>query len=95
MTDTHEKAPATKPLEVLDLVRFLCATWKKLDHWAYEHADGEDLSSYPVIPGLHNQISLERIGDQPYDVNNIKPAIQWMLSGAYSVGPSRPLEGVK
>lgn len=66
------------PPELLDLVRFMCATWAKIDAWAYEHCDGDALMRYPVVQGTSNQIRLQRIGEQPYDAANLHRAVEWM-----------------
>jgi hypothetical protein len=66
------------PLEVLDLVRFMCATWDAIDSWAYKHCTGDALMHYPVVQGMSNQIRLKRIGGQPHDTANIRKAVEWM-----------------
>jgi hypothetical protein len=66
------------PVEVLDLLRFMCATWKDIDKWAYENMSGEALMKYPVIQGTRNQIDLQRIGEQKHDTANIHKAVEWM-----------------
>ena len=70
------------PPEVLDLVRFMCATWADIDKWAYENMDGGALMKYPVIQGTRNQINLRRIGEQAYDTANIKKAVKWLTEEA-------------
>ena len=65
------------PHEVLDLVRFMCATWSDIDKWAY--TTGDSIMQYPVIQGTSNQIKLARIGEQKYDTKNIPAAVKWML----------------
>lgn len=66
------------PVEVLDLVRFLAETWVEIDKWAYQHG-GEGLIQYPVVQGTRNQIDLASIGQQPYNKENIRKAVDWML----------------
>ena len=66
------------PPEVLDLVRFLAATWVEIDKWAYRHCSGEALMKYPVIQGTMNQIRLHRIGEQPLNKANVGKAVAWM-----------------
>ena len=68
------------PIEVLDLVRFMCETWLKIDHWAYNNCDPELLIKYPVIQGTNNQLNLLRIGGQKYKKDNIKKAVDWMIN---------------
>lgn len=70
------------PPEMLDLVRFMCATWTDIDKWAYEYAGGDALMKYPVIQGTRNQINLHRIGEQDYDNANIHKAVKWLLDEA-------------
>ena len=70
------------PPEVLDLVRFMCATWTDIDKWAYEHMDGDALIKYPVIQGTRNQINLQRIGEQQYTTENIHKAVKWLMEEA-------------
>ena len=67
------------PVEVLDLVRFMCSSWSDIDAWAYEHAGVDALCKYPVIQGTRNQIDLKRIGEQRFDGANIRKAVNWML----------------
>jgi len=85
MTEQRDKAAAEPPLdcdvippEVLDLVRFMCATWSRVDAWAYSQCDGEALMHYPVVQGVGNQIKLLRIGEQKFDPANIHKAAAWM-----------------
>jgi len=66
------------PLEVLDLVRFMCATWTEVDRFVHQHCDGDALMHYPVVQGTSNQIRLQRIGEQPADAANIRKAVEWM-----------------
>lgn len=66
------------PPEVLDLVRFLAATWREVDDWAYQHCDGDALCKYPVVQGTANQVKLRRIGEQPINASNIGKAVEWM-----------------
>lgn len=68
------------PVEVLDLVRFMCRTWSEVDEWAHANAGADALCKYPVIQGTSNQLSLMRIGNQKYDTANIAKAVNWMLS---------------
>jgi len=76
------------PPEVLDLVRFMCATWKEIDKFVYQYCDGDALAHYPVVQGTSNQIRLQRIGEQPHDLKNVGKAAEWLqrynavLSGA-------------
>ncbi len=72
------------PHEVMDLVRFMCVTWSKIDAWAYKHCDGDALMHYPVVQGTSNQIRLQRIGEQPHDAANIRKAVEWMQR--YNIG---------
>jgi len=90
MTEQKEMAQdAQRPLdrlvippEVLDLVRFMCATWSEIDKWAYANADGDALMKYPVIQGTRNQINLQRIGEQKHNTANIRQAVKWLLDEA-------------
>jgi len=66
------------PIEVLDLLRFMCAVWTDIDKWAYEHCDVESLMHYPIVQGIRNKIKLQRIGEQPYDTQNISKAVEWL-----------------
>ena len=86
MNEVNEANPANKvsdverlviPHEVLDLVRFMCATWADIDKWAY--TTGDAVMQYPVIQGTSNQIKLARIGEQKYNIKNIPAAVKWML----------------
>lgn len=65
------------PHEVLDLVRFMCATWADIDKWA--HTTGDAIMQYPVIQGTSNQIKLQRIGEQMHNKDNIPAAVAWLL----------------
>lgn len=67
------------PAEVLDLVRFMCATWESIDKWAYKNMPSDALMKYPVIQGTRNQLNLSRIGEQAHDTANIAKAVEWML----------------
>jgi hypothetical protein len=82
MTETTDVNRVVIPPEVLDLVRFMCATWTCIDRWAYENADCDALMKYPVIQGSRNQISLRLIGEQEHDIANIHKAVKWMLDEA-------------
>ena len=78
----NKRTNMTKPIpkEVLDLARFMCATWSEIDNWAYEHCHCDDaLMHYPVIQGTSNQVKLNRIGKQSYNVENISIAVDWIL----------------
>lgn len=70
--------PAVMPPEVLDLLRFMCATWVQIDEWAHEHVKGDAIMNYPVIQGTGNQMRLRRIGRQPYDSKALHVAAEWM-----------------
>ena len=72
--------PVVIPAEVLDLVRFLAATWDEIDRWAYAECGGSALMKYPVVQGTRNQIAMRRIGEQPHNTRNIHKAVDWMLS---------------
>lgn len=74
--------PIVIPPEVLDLVRFMCATWADIDKWAYENMSGDALMKYPAIQGTSNQINLQRIGEQEHDTANLKKAVKWMMEKA-------------
>ena len=67
------------PIEVIDLIRFLCATWTQINNWAYENSDAESLFKYPVIQGMKNQLDLQRIGGQSYDIENVRKAVNWVI----------------
>jgi hypothetical protein len=72
------------PTEVLDLLRFMCQTWAKIDGWATEELYhipecGDALMRYPVIQGSRVQRDLKAIGQQTYDVDRLYTAMQWML----------------
>ncbi len=69
------------PHEVLDLVRFMCATWAEIDKWAYT-TTGDAIMHYPVIQGTSNQIALMRIGEQKHNTKNIPAAIKWLMENA-------------
>lgn len=66
------------PQEVLDLVRFMCATWDKIDLFVFQNCEGDALMQYPVIQGISNHLRLRRIGQQPHDAANICKAVEWM-----------------
>lgn len=66
------------PPEVLDLVRFMCATWTEVDRFVYQHCDSDALMHYPVVQGTSNQFRLQCIGEQPHDTANIRKAVEWM-----------------
>lgn len=81
MSDNESPPPdqdETIPPEVLDLVRFMCATWAEIDRFVYQHCDCDALANYPVVQGTSNQIRLLRIGEQPYNAANIHKAAEWM-----------------
>jgi len=65
------------PVEVLDLLRFMCATWSEIDHWAYSDCD---IMKYPLIQGTKNQINLRKIGEQNHDNKKFAKAIEWVLA---------------
>ena len=67
------------PVEVLDLIRFMCETWVKNEEFVYKHCTGEALMHHPVVQGTGNQIALKRIAEQPYDRRNIRKGVDWML----------------
>ena len=66
------------PPEVLDLLRFMCATWSAIDRFVYQHCNCDALEHYPVVQGTRNQILLLHIGEQPHDTANIGKAAEWM-----------------
>ena len=70
------------PFEVLDLVRFMCATWAEIDDWACENVclKCENILRYPVIQGIRNGINLRQIGKQEHDSKRVAKAVQWMLN---------------
>jgi hypothetical protein len=70
------------PHEVLDLIRFMCATWAEINDWAYDHCDGDALMKYPVIQGMGNQANLANIGKQAHNNQNIPKAVKWLLANA-------------
>ena len=78
----NEVEPLIIPPEVLDLLRFMCATWTQIDRWAYEHAGAESMAHYPVVQGTVNQINLQRIGEQPHNTANLHKAVKWMRENA-------------
>lgn len=63
----------------LDLTRFMCATWSDIDKWAYNNMSPVELGQYPVIQGTRNQLDLQKIGEQPHDVKNLRRAVIAML----------------
>jgi len=68
------------PAEVLDLVRYMCATWAEIDGWALASVGTKALCKYPILQGLGNQIALKRIGEQEHNVKNVRAAMDWMLN---------------
>jgi hypothetical protein len=66
--------------EMVDLVRFLAATWDDIDRFVYEHCDAEALAQYPVIQGTRNQFNIRRIGMQEYKPENVRKAVDWLLA---------------
>ena len=66
------------PVEVLDLLRFMCNTWTDIDKWAHKNMTVNSLGDYPQIQGTSNQINLHRIGEQPYNIKNLNFAVEWM-----------------
>lgn len=70
---------AVIPKEVLDLVRFMCASWTDIDKWAHENMEGDALLKYPVIQGTSNQLKLKQIGEQKHDIKKIRKAVEWLL----------------
>lgn len=74
-----EHRDACIPPEVLDLVRFMCATWAEIDGFVFKHCEGDALMHYPIVQGLCNQIQLRRIGEQPHNTANLRKAREWML----------------
>lgn len=77
------------PPEVLDLLRFMCATWSAIDRFVYQHCDRDALVHYPVVQGMSNQMRLQRIGEQPHDTANIGKAVEWMQRHNAAVKPRR------
>ena len=75
-----EHRDACIPPEVLDLVRFMCATWAEIDGWAVASVGTKALCKYPIIQGLGNQIALRRIGEQEHNGKNVRAAMDWMLN---------------
>ena len=69
------------PQEVLCLLRFMCETWAVIDDWAYT-IESEEISRYPIIQGLMNQVNIRKIANQEYDAKNIDAGIKWMLDNA-------------
>lgn len=67
------------PHELLDLVRFMCATWVDIDKWSHKNITVDTIGSYPQIQGVRNQIDLTKIGAQQYDTKKIATAVKWML----------------
>jgi len=65
------------PVEVLDLLRFMCETWVKIDEFVYPNC--LNTNKYPVIQGTANQIRLSRIAEQPYNAKDLCKAMDWML----------------
>jgi hypothetical protein len=65
------------PIEILDLVRFMCQTWDEVDKFVYKNCEGA-LDKYPVIQGTSNQINITNIGKQQYNPNNLRKAVEWM-----------------
>jgi len=68
------------PTEVLDLVRYMCATWAEIDGWALASVGIKALCKYPVIQRLQNQLDLRRIGEQAHNLQNVRAAMDWMLN---------------
>ena len=100
-TEQDTKAAAEPPLdcgviphEVLDLVRFMCATWAEIDRFVYQYCDGDALMHYPVVQGTGNQIRLQRIGEQPHNAANISKAVKWLQRYNAEV-KAAPLRGVE
>ena len=86
----QETASAVKtvvmPQEMLDLVRWLAETtmdWHRRRHNALSF-EGEECRNYlamhfPTIQGTMNQINLEKIGEQDYDIKKVGKAVKWLL----------------
>ena len=72
------EAVVSVPVEVLDLMRFMCATWTDIDKWAHKNMTAESIGDYPQIQGTSNQINLQRIGEQKYSAKNLNKAVEWM-----------------
>lgn len=68
------------PVEVLDLLRFMCATWDDIDTWAHKSSSENSIGDYPQIQGTSNQINLKRIGEQEHSTDNLHKAVEWMRS---------------
>ena len=66
------------PVEVLDLLRFMCATWTDVDKWAHKNMTVGAFGNYPQIQGASNQINLQRIGEQEHSTNDLHKAVEWM-----------------
>jgi len=78
------------PTEVMDLVRFMCSVWSKVDEWAYANCSGDALAKYPVIQGTRNQMLLRSIANQNYDSKNVATAAIWMLTKPASAPSANP-----
>ena len=68
------------PDSLLDLVRFMCNVWDKINDWAMNNVETDALMSYPMIQGIRNQMMLRMIGAQPYNTDKIREAVEWMIN---------------
>jgi hypothetical protein len=82
LIEFHSETPKENdpPVEIVDLLIFMCNTWDVIDRFVYEHVDMESdaILHYPVIQGTANQLALSRIGKLPYDKTALRKAIECM-----------------
>jgi hypothetical protein len=76
--NTSQQTDETKE-DLLHLIRFMCQTWAMIDEWAMETATMDTIGTYPLVQGTSNQISLRKIGSQPFDKTRLQRAIKYML----------------
>lgn len=73
---------AQLPNSLLDLIRFMCNVWHKTNDWAINKVGIDILMSYPMVQGTANQMALRKIAMQPYNTENIREAVDWMIAQA-------------
>jgi len=76
------------PEEIVDLVRFLADSWCQVDRWARTYMTIDSLGDYPVIQGTKNQIDILKIAGQSYESENVRRAVDWILSNQVIEKPS-------
>lgn len=59
-------------------IRFLCKLYTDIDAFVYANCDGDALMKYPVVQGTRNQMTLHKLGQQPYDAAKVMETLTAM-----------------